>query len=55
MTEEIKEIIRIAKSLNMDKNDLLRESETIDEYGEYEHMELIGFNSKEIAQASIYL
>ena len=52
MDKTVKEIVRIAKMKNLTKDDLIQESECVDEYGEYMHMSLMGFDADELMSAA---
>lgn len=52
MNQTVKEIVKIAKMKNLTKDDLIQESECVDEYGEYMHMSLMGFGADELMAAA---
>ena len=45
-------IIKIAKRCGMDRDDLIIEAETVEEYGEYLHMSLLGYKPEDLRAAA---
>ncbi len=50
--ETIRDIIKIARSLLLTKDDLIIEAETLEEYGEYNHIQLIGYTPSDLRDAA---
>ena len=46
------ELIKIIKRLRLTKSDLLMEAECIEEYGEWMHMALLGYDADELREAA---
>ena len=49
---ELKELLNIIEKCKMDKNDVIREAELVEEYGEWYHMSLMGYSETELRQAA---
>ena len=52
MDENISYILDFAKRAFMSVDDLIREAELVEEYGEYFHMSLMGFSPEQLYQAA---
>lgn len=50
--EEQKELDQIIKKLNLSKGDVAMEAEAVEEYGEWIHMDLMGYLSEELYEAA---
>ena len=46
------ELIKIIMHLNLDWDDLIREAEIIEDYGEYLHVSLMGYSADDIRKAA---
>lgn len=49
---ELKELLRIINRCRMSKDDIIREAELVEEYGEWYHMSLMGYSETELRQAA---
>lgn len=49
---ELNELLSIIKRCRMSKDDVIREAELVEEYGEWYHMSLMGYSETELRQAA---
>lgn len=49
---ELKELLKIIDRCRMSKDDVIREAELVEEYGEWYHMSLMGYSETELRQAA---
>lgn len=49
---ELNELLSIIKRCNISKDDVIREAELVEEYGEWYHMSLMGYSETELRQAA---
>ena len=50
--KEVEKIIAIAKKLHLTSEDLAIEAACVDEYGEWEHMSLLGYSAEDLVNAA---
>lgn len=50
--EEQNELDQIIKDRNLSKSDVAMEAEAVEEYGEWIHMDLMGYSSEELYEAA---
>ena len=50
--EERNELDQVIKKLNLSKGDVAMEAEAVEEYGEWIHMDLMGYSSEELYDAA---
>lgn len=50
--KEFKELLGIIQRLRMTVDDVIREAELVEEYGEWYHMSLMGYSGEELRQAA---
>ena len=52
MSEILMEIIKLAQRCGLNHDDLIIEAETVEEYGKYLHMSLLGYSPEDLRAAA---